>query len=75
MISLPKNFGSKGFITVVKVIKIWSSSGESNKFRYTYPIRGTSGDITIQKREIDYIKINIVPFIINFGGNYTIRYT
>ena len=31
-------FGSKGFITVVKVIKIWRSSGESNKMRYVYPI-------------------------------------
>ena len=33
------------------------------------------GDIAIQKREIDYIKIKIVPFIINFGGNRTIRNT
>ena len=41
--------------------------------RYVYPIWGTPGDIAIQKREIDYIKI--VPFIINFGGNCTIRYT
>ena len=29
----------------------------------------TPGDIAIQKREIDYIKIKIVSFIINFGGN------
>ena len=75
MVALPKNFGSKGFITVVIVIKIWRSSGESYKLRYVYPIWGTPGDITIQKREIDYIKIKIVPFIINFGGNCTIRYT
>ena len=68
--SLPKKFGSKGFITVVKVIKIWRSSGESNKLRYVFPIRGTPGDIAIQKREIDYIKIKIVPFIINFDGNW-----
>ena len=68
-IALPKKFGSKGFITVVKVIKIWRSSGESYKLRYVYPMWGTPGDITIQKREIDYIKIKIVPFIINFGGN------
>ena len=39
--------------------------------RYVYPICGTPGDIAIQKREIDYIKIEIVPFI----GNCTIRYT
>ena len=72
--ALPKKFGSKGFITVVKVIKIWRSSSESNKLRYVYPIWGTPGDIAIQKKEIDYIKIKIVPFI-NFGGNCTIRYT
>ena len=29
----------------------------------------------MQKREIDYIKIKIVPIIIKFGGNCTIRYT
>ena len=74
-IALPKKFGSKGFITVVKVTEIWRSSGESNKLRYVYPIWGIPGDIAIQKREIDYIKIKIVPFIINFGGNCTIRYT
>ena len=28
-IALPKKFGSKGSITIVKVIKIWRSSGES----------------------------------------------
>ena len=37
-IALPKKFGSKGFITVVKVTKIERRSGESNKFRYVYPI-------------------------------------
>ena len=31
--------------------------------------------MAIQKRETDYIKIKIVPFIMNFGGNCTIRYT
>ena len=71
-IAMPKKFGSKGFITVVKVTKNWRSS---NKLRYVYPIWGTPGDIAIQNREVDYIKIKIVPFIINFGGNGTIRYT
>ena len=74
-IALPKKFGSKGFITAVKVIKIWGIFSNSNKLRYVYPIWGTPGDIAIQKREIDYIRIKIVPFIINFGGNCTIRYT
>ena len=73
MIALPKKFGSMGFITAIKVTKIWRSSGESNKFGY--PIWGTPGDIAIQERLIDYIKIKIVPFIINYGGNCTIRYT
>ena len=43
--------------------------------RYVYPIWGTPGDIVIQKGEIDYIKIKIAPFIIDFGGNFTIIYT
>ena len=73
-IALPKKFGSKGFITVVKVIKIWRNSGESFKLRYVYPLWGTPEDMAIQKWEIDYIKIKIVPFIINLGGNCTIRY-
>ena len=34
-----------------------------------------AGDIAIEKREIDYIKIKIVPFIINLGGICIIRYT
>ena len=63
-IALPKKFGSKGFITTVEVTTICRSSGESNKLRYIYPI----WSIAIQK-------IKIVPFIINFGGNCTIRYT
>ena len=65
-IILPKKFGSMGFLTAVKVTKIWRSSGESNKSRYVYPIWGMPGDIAIQKRDIDYIKIKIVPFIINY---------
>ena len=32
--------------------------------RYVYPIWGTPGDIAIQKRKIDYIKIKIVPLIL-----------
>ena len=52
---MPKKFDSKGFIRQL-VIKIWRSSGESNKLRYVYPICGTPEDIAIQKREIDYIK-------------------
>ena len=43
--------------------------------RCVYPIWGTPRDIAIQKREIDYIKIKIVLFIIDFGRKCTIRYT
>ena len=39
------------------------------------PYEVRRGDIAIQKKEIDYIKIKIVPFIINFGGKRTIRNT
>ena len=74
-IALPKKIDSKSFMTVVKVTEIWRSSGESNTLRYVYPLWGTPGDIAIQKREIDCIKIKIAPFIINFGGNCAIRYT
>ena len=52
-ISLPKKFGSKGFMAAVKVTKILRSWRPNMRY-------------AIQKREIDYI--NIVPFIINFGG-------
>ena len=62
-IALHKTFGSMGFFTVIKVIKIWRSSGESYKLRYVYPIWGTPGDIAIQKREIAYIKIKIVKVV------------
>ena len=36
---------------------------------------GGGGASPSRKRKIDYIKIKIVPFIIHFGGNCTIRYT
>ena len=38
MIALPKKFGSKGFITAVKVTKILGSAGESHKLKYVYPL-------------------------------------
>ena len=44
-----------------------------NKLRYVHSIRGTPRDITIEERKINYIKIKIVPFTINFSGNCTIR--
>ena len=44
-IAVSKKFGSKGFITAVKVTTILRSIGESNKMRYVYPIRGTPGGL------------------------------
>ena len=40
-------------------------SNKTNKLRYVHSIGGTSRDIAIEEREINYIKI--VPFIINFS--------
>ena len=68
MIALPKKFVSKGLVT-----KIRRRFGESNKLRYVYPIWVRRG--RHPEKGIDYIKIKIVPFIINFGENCTIRYT
>ena len=45
-------------------------SGETNKLRYVHAIRGMLRDITIEEREINYIKNKIVPFIINFSGDW-----
>ena len=71
-ITLPKKFGSKGFITVVKVINISRSSGESNveicipHMRYASPSR--KGKLTISKSSYTYIGdvtapvLRVVPF-------------
>ena len=74
LIALPKELGGKGFITTVEVIYVRRCSSETNKLRYVHSIlRSTPRDITIEEREINYIKIKIVPFIINFNENCTIR--
>ena len=39
---------------------------KANKLRYIYTIRGTLRDIAIKEREINNIKIKIIPFIIYF---------
>ena len=71
-IALPKELGGKGFITTVEVTYVRRCSSETNRLRYVHSIGGTPRDITIEEREIKYIKIKIVPFIINLSGNYTI---
>ena len=45
-------------------------SGKANKLRYIYTIRGTLRDIAIKEREINNIKIKIIPFIIYFLVSY-----
>ena len=56
-IALPKELGGKGFITIVEVTYVRTCSSETNKLRYVHSIRGTPRDITIEKWEINYIKI------------------
>ena len=51
---------------VIEVTNMRRCSGKANKLSFTNTIRGTSKDIAIKEREIDYIKIKIIPFIIYF---------
>ena len=60
-VALPKELGCKGFVTTVEVIYARKCSSETNK------LGSTSRDIAVEEREINYIKIKIVPFIINFS--------
>ena len=41
-------------------------SSKANKLKYVHTIRGAPRDIAIKEREIYYIKIKIIPFIIYF---------
>ena len=64
-IALLKKFGSKEFVTIIEVNNMRRCSGEANKLRYIYTIRGTLRDIAmIKERKINNIKIKIIPFII-----------
>ena len=66
-VDLPKELGCKGFVTTTEVTYARSFSSETNKLRYVHSIEGTSRDIAVEEREINYINIKIVPFIINFS--------
>ena len=72
-IALFKELCSYGFITTTEVSNVRRGSGESNKLKYIHSIRGTPRDIAIKERKTDNVKIEIVPFIINFSGNCTIN--
>ena len=56
----------------VEVTNARICSSETNKLRYVHSISGTPRDIAIKEQEINYIEIEIVPFIINFRGNCTL---
>ena len=71
-IALLKKFGSSEFDTIIEVSNMRRCSGKANKLRYIYTIRGTLRDIAIKEREINNIKIKIIPFIIYFCNNYII---
>ena len=64
-VALPKEIGSKGFVTTVETTYATRCSSEMNTLRDVHSIGGTSKDIAVEEREINYIKI--VPFIINFS--------
>ena len=48
-IALLKEFGSKEFVTIIEVSNMRRCSGEPNKLRYIYTIRGTSRVIAIKE--------------------------
>ena len=66
-VALFKELDCKGFVTTVEVTYARRCSSETNKLRYVHSIGGTSSHIAVEEREINYIKIKIVPFIINFS--------
>ena len=59
MVALPKKLGCKGFVTTVEVTYARRCSSKTNKLRYVYSIGGTSRDIAVGEREINYIKIKL----------------
>ena len=64
---LPKKCDCKGFVTTDEVTYARGCSSETNKLRFVHSIGGSSRDIAVEEREINYIKIKIVPFITNFS--------
>ena len=72
-ITLFEKFSSKTFITSIKVFYMTTHSSKSYKLRNIHSIRGTAWNIAIQKGKIYNIKIKVIAFIINFGGNKTVR--
>ena len=73
-IALFKELVGEGFVTAIEVTNMRICCSETNMLRYVHSIRGTPRDLAVKEREINYIKIEIVTFIINVSGNCTIRY-
>ena len=53
-VALPKELGCKGFVTTVEVIYARRCSSETNKLRYVYSIVGTTRDIAVEEREVNF---------------------
>ena len=47
-------------------------SSKPNKLRHINPVRGRTGNVTIQKWKIYYIKIKVIALIINFKWNKSV---
>ena len=65
-IALLEKFGSLTFITGIEISHMTRHSSKSNKLRNVNPVRGRTGNVTIQKWKIYYIKIKVIALIINF---------
>ena len=55
-VALPKELGCKFFVMTVEVTYARKCFSETNKLRYVHSIGGTSRDIAVEEREINYIK-------------------
>ena len=72
-IALFEKFLSQQFIASAEESNIARCSSKTNELRDIDSIGCRARNITIEKWEIDYFKIKVVSFIINFGRNNIIR--
>ena len=63
-IALLEKFGSYTFITGIEISHMTGHSSKPNKLRNVNPVRGSTGNVTIQKWKIYYIKIEVIALII-----------
>ena len=61
-----EKFDSSTFITGIEISHTTRHSSKPNKLRNVNPVRGRTGNVTIQKWKIYYIKIKVIAIIINF---------